>query len=401
MRKLLLTSTSVVAVAFASQAFAAGSSTNLLQTGANHQATIDQTGAAGGQVGVVGGWAFTQENGTGAGGNVISITQTNQGNKVGVNTQSWQSGTENAANIVQSSNPAAPPAVLSATNNQISLQQTGYKNSTDIKQINSGGYVEPTNNVNVVQLGALNIVSASQNGQAATTTVTQWNNNNRLYSDQHTHSQATVLQWNDGGNGSGANTIYNTQFGGTAAKLNVALQYGHDNTIYNTQAPNSLLDVTQQSGSFLIIDSVQNGATSKEGNKAYVTSQDGTNSRIINRQSGTQQYNNNNTVTFLQSGGDQLASNTQTGRYNNATFYQSGTVNQAYLLQSGDSNTATATQLNYNSYASLSQTGSSNNVVSWQNGTGNQNISYVTQSSNGNTATASQNGSGNISNIKQ
>lgn len=393
MKKFLLTSTSILAVAFASQAFAGSSSTNLSQTGTNQTAVIDQTGATSGQVGIVGGWAFTQQDGSGYGGNVISITQTDQGNKFGVNTQSWQSGTANTATVVQSN---LNPSYLSAsgTNNQASLQQTGNHNSAGITQI-SGSYIEPTNTVNAVQWGDSNVVSAYQKGQAATATVTQWNNNNRFYSTQGLHSQATVFQWND--NLGGANTIYNTQAGGTVATLNVTLQYGHDNEIYNTQAPNSLLNVSQQSGSFLVIDSQQ----TLEGNKAYVTSQDGTNSRIINRQSGTQPYNNNNTVTFLQSGGDQLASNTQSGKLNNATFYQSGTVNSAYVLQSGDSNTASATQLNYNSYANLSQTGSNNNVVSWQNGTGAQNQSYVTQSSNGNTATPSQNGSGNYSNIKQ
>ncbi|MGB3504747.1 MAG: hypothetical protein WBA37_05155, partial [Xanthobacteraceae bacterium] len=46
MRKLLLTSTSLVAVAFASQAFAGSSSTFLLQTGSGQQATITQSSSS-------------------------------------------------------------------------------------------------------------------------------------------------------------------------------------------------------------------------------------------------------------------------------------------------------------------------------------------------------------------
>jgi hypothetical protein len=419
MKKLLLASTSAFVVALATPALAGGSSTVYQsQTGNNQQSTIDQTGATSGSVGTEA-LPFVQQNGSGWGSNVISITQTGDSNAFGVSAQSWQSGGSNSANVTQNgtdgdillqqsgnSNGSSSNTIFQgagAVGNKVTLQQTGDSNQFWISQDTAIGepypYTGTPNTIIAVQSGNLNIVSAGQYGAANKVNLTQWNNNNQFLSDQglsyHTSyaSIANAFQWSD--NGGGANLVSNTQGNGTSQKLYVDVQYGHDNAIYNRQttADFSILHVSSQSGSFLTIDSQQ----TRGGQTANVISQTGDNSRINNRQSGAWYTK----ATFTQNGSNQLINNTQTGGVNTATFVQSGTSNQIDSNQSGDGNTVTASQYLFNSYANLAQAGNGNTIVGTQTGYGTQNQAYVAQSSNGNTTSYNQNGSGNYTNIKQ
>lgn len=418
MKKFLLASTSILAVAFASQAFAGGSSTNLSQTGNYQSATIDQTGANKGQVGAKSGNPFLQQDGAGSGGNVISIMQTGTENEVGATVLSWQSGTQNSANITQNGDKGS--VTLQQTGNyngsssstifqgskssydKVTLQQQGDFNQFSIWQdrwVNDPSASVYANTVKAVQSGSSNIVNSAQYGTQNEVDLTQWGNNNQFYSDQGFSnprsyvSLAKAFQWNDGG---GANLISSNQGGGSYHSLNVDLQYGHNNTIYNTQTRDyTALHVVVQSGSFLTIDSRQDGP----GNTATVLSQTGNDNRITNRQNG----NWSSTATFTQNGSNLLINNTQTGGSNQATFIQNASSSTIDSFQSATGNNLTATQAGYNSYANLLQTADNNTIVGSQNGygAGAQNQAWVSQTSAGNTATYNQSGSGNYNSIKQ
>jgi hypothetical protein len=140
MKRLFLTSVSVIAAAgFASAALAAGStSTYLTQSGHSQSAKIDQSGGTGDSVGGSGS-PFIQQDGTGSGHNVLVIDQNSS--------SADYSELSNIANFTHS-----------GSGNVASGYQSGTKNSAEIDQ--EGNY----SRVNLQQAGANNGPTGSGNG---------------------------------------------------------------------------------------------------------------------------------------------------------------------------------------------------------------------------------------------
>jgi hypothetical protein len=367
MKKLLLASTSAFVVALASPAFAGSSSTFLLQTGNNQQATITQSGdnnSVGGSELV----PFLQQNGSGAlagsGGNVITINQTGNGNQVDGDT--WyvhpaaplgavgQSGTGNVSTIQQD-----------GSNGIVMLQQQGHYNGTTPGY---GGYIHQTNTTNgnqaivhqagdyndftitqsgsnspngghnraeltqgsYVTLGYYNLADINQAGGPNTghrLSSGQYGNYNYLHSTQTGQLLAnwfTSTQIGTGGYSGQQNQIWNDQ-SGSNENANVT-QNGYSLKIYNTQrGTGDTLKVTLQSGNDNTITNTQDSASI--GNLVQVDSQAGSNNNINSYQTG----NSNVATVTRQSGISGLIDNRQSGSNGSATYDQQGTYNKAIL----------------------------------------------------------------------
>jgi hypothetical protein len=461
MKKLLLTSTSILAVSFASQAFAGSSSTFLLQTGNGQQATITQSGDNN-SVGTSDAKPFLQQNGdtpsalAGSGSNIITINQTGSGNHVigfdgyihpapalGV---AGQSGTGNVSTIQQdglngdvqlqqngqyngtTAGYGGSINQASSTNgNHAIVQEAGDHNDFAITQSGSSGlqnhnyatlvqgsYVTPGsyNLARINQVGGPNtghIVSSTQSGHANNldSTQTGTGNTNKLISSQTN----LTANWS-------ANSITNLQVGsGETADLT---QNGFALTITNNQSgTGDSFVVASQNNSNNTIANVQSGTS----NAAIVTNQGGTFGTINNTQSGS-----NGSATYFQTGYHNTATlQNQYGSYSSVDVIQTGSNSTAQLLQwgnagssnpnsivlkqdAGDSNRAYLVQGGYftgtgagtqlNTYAAVN--GNTINVTQESMGalSGN-NYAAVQQTSNGNTSSFSQSGSNNSAIIKQ
>lgn len=462
MRKLLLTSTSLVAVAFASQAFAGSSSTFLLQTGSGQQATITQSSSSSNNSVGTSTDPFLQQNGdapsslAGSGGNIITINQTGSGNHV-VGIPGYihpapaagaagQSGTGNVSTIQQdglngdvqlqqngqyngtTAGYGGSINQASSTNgNHAIVQEAGDHNDFAITQSGSSGpqnhnyttliqgsYVTPGsyNLARVNQVGGPttgHIVSSTQSGHANNldSTQTGTGNTNKLTSAQTN----LTANWS-------ANSITNTQIGsGETANLT---QNGYALTITNNQSGSGdTFVVASQNNSNNTIANVQSGTS----NIATVTNQGGTYGTINNTQSGS-----NGSATYSQTGYHNTATlQNQYGSYSSVDVAQTGSNSTAQLLQwgngtaaskntivlkqnAGDSNRAYLVQGGYftgtgagtqlNTYTPVN--GNTINVTQESMGamSGN-NYAAVQQASNGNTSNFSQSGSNNSAIVKQ
>jgi len=443
MKKLLLASTSAFVVAFASSAFAAGSSTTLQQTGDSQTANIDQSG---GNSNVVGSATnpFTQQNGTGTGGNSITITQTGNGNS----TQGWsnwtsygygavagnangypgQSGTANQATIIQNGDSGS-----------VTIAQKGTDNGNVATNDNTGGFIQQgllslRDSVFVLQNGVKNLFNISQNNTNSAVGTSNTFNNSVDLQQGGTENDATITQlgtyspginpygvglgvtaqqyngWNhlDSNQTGTQNSLYTVQ-------TDTAPGTGAKNSISNTQSGNSNrgyvgLNGAGQNGSLLVIASTQGGAS----NTMDVWSQLGSSNSITNGQAGTSNkltvknqsssgnsINNyqgtgnnanpaaaNNTATVeSQFGSNGQINNFQQGTNGSATYTQGGSGNTATTNQTiggtgGDHNTVVSTQNGINGKAKFRQQGTYNlATLQDQIGTGNEII--TTQSGNG------------------
>lgn len=456
MKKLLLTSTSILAVAFASQAFAGGSSSYTSQTGNNQQATITQSATGNNnQVGTLAN-PFLQQNGVGAvtggtGGNVISITQTGSDNHVVGEVgylhpaapagAAGQSGTNNHATIQQ--NGVNGDVVLqqnghnngttagyggsiiqSATTggDHVYVRETGDNNDFNIKQSNTGS--SQHNRVTLIQgfydsspasIGSNNLAIISQTGGPSTghsLNSKQYGAYNRLNSIQTgtgLTNSFTSSQTNSGGTSATPNSITNNQTGsGDAATVN---QDGNLLVVTNAQSGTlNTLNVIAQTGTMNNIANTQSGSS----NTATVTGQAGNNEQISNKQTG-----NNGTATYSQTGAYNIATlQDQKGSGNTFSANQSGVGGNGYTNvilagQNGDNNTIDMTQSgDWSNKAYLAQGftigGTAIHVAAAQNGNhitgvqgGNSNTAFVSQNSNGNTGSFSQTGVGNTTTVKQ
>jgi hypothetical protein len=384
MNKLLLTSTSILAVAFASQAFAGSSSTFLLQTGNGQQATITQSGNNN-SVGTSTDKPFLQQNGdtpsalAGSGGNIITINQTGNGNHVigfdgyihpapalGV---AGQSGTGNVATIQQD-----------GSNGDVQLQQNGQYNGTTSGYVGSINQASSTNGNHAIvqEAGDHNDFAISQSGSSGT----------------QNHNYATLIQGSYVTPGSYNLARINQAGGPNTGHILSSSQDGHLNNLDSTQTGTGNGNSLTSSQTNLTAVWSPNSITNLQigsGETANLT-QNGYSLTITNNQSGTgdsfvvaSQNNSNNSIVNIQSGTSNTATVTnQGGTYGTINNTQSGANGSATYSQTGYHNTATL-QNQYGAYSSVdvTQTGSNSTgqLLQWGNGTAaSKNSIVLTQS---------------------
>jgi hypothetical protein len=404
MKKLLLTSTSILAVAFASQAFAGGSSSYTSQGGTGQVADINQSGGNYDRVGSAGS-PFVQDNYGGVvGQNNLIVIQSGSYNALGYNYQGYQLGDQNTAEVTQQGTSSAVDLrQLGTQNGRVGSVGWNNSSSSDVIVQDSSSYGSL---VDLTQSGANNMFDLGQGGSYNRTTVNQ--------SGDRTNQAYVRQNLAYGGNYSSIDITQVTQSQATPTfdvNYAVAVQGGGDgNAISISQNGNSLGANVMQSGSSNIVASVQTGVNNMIG----VTSgfgadtpftQSGNANRVDNLQGGA-----NNTVNGSQSGTSNYISTSQVGTGADASITQTGTSNYTYNTQSGANakllvnqngtlNTAYSTQDGLQ-YAEITQTGDNNLSTGVQSGVG-PNNAFVTQGSSGNTANYNQNGSGNITTIHQ
>ncbi len=395
MQKLLLTTVSAIALGVcATAAMAGGSSTYTTQSGSGESATIDQSLATGGEVGLP-----TKPFNQSGSGNVISITQTGSSDTFGVNAPSFQSGTANYASVGQS-----------GTSNDAVLQQTGSNNGHSEDTISQAG---TDSDVALFQWGSQNNFYITQDGgtSASDFSAFQFGNKNYVQSIQTGTTFASVSQ--NGAN----NTVYNAQSGYengfTADTLTAetlytfptaelmesyaAVQFGDSNLIDNLQ---SGWYQTAGLGAQIGVNNKFYNTQSGEGNLADVAIQSGANLSIVSNQSGAnyiipyEGYNwSDIMVVNYQYGVGNSISNTQGSLDGTATYSQSGINNSATLLQSMSLNVATFWQAGFGNTMWMDQSGASvggNTGSLTQTGFSSNNYVYLTQSGDGNGATSTQ-----------
>jgi hypothetical protein len=405
MRKLLLTSTSIVAVAFASQAFAGGSSSYTSQGGTGQVANIDQSGGNYDRVGSASS-PFVQDNYGGAvGQNNLIVLQAGSYNALGYNYQGYQLGDQNTAEITQQGNSSAVDLrQVGSQNGRVGSVNWSNSSSADVIVQDSSSYASL---VDLTQSGANNMFDIGQGGSYNRTTVNQ--------SGDRTNQAYVRQNLAYGGNYNSIDITQVTQSQSTPTfdvNYAVAVQGGGDgNGISISQNGNSLGANVMQSGSSNVFASVQTGVNNMIGLTTGFGAdtplmQTGNSNRVDNLQGGA-----NNTANGSQNGTSNYISNIQIGTGADASITQAGTSNYTYNVQSGANakllvnqngtlNTTHSTQDGLQ-YAEVKQTGDGNLSTGVQSGVG-LNNAYVTQGGwGGNVANYSQNGSGNITTIKQ
>jgi hypothetical protein len=407
MKKLLLTSTSILAVAFASQAFAGGSSTNLVQTGNNQKATVTQSststdnhvGTSGGPLQTDG--AFLQQNGTdsqnpalaGTGGNVITINQTGNGNSVVGD--SW---------YLVPSGPSGTVAGQSGTGNVATIQQAGFGGGVQLQQLGHyngttsgyGGSISQSASSNysqavVHQAGDRNDFTITQNGGSSNSGASH----NRAQLTQGTRTNVGSYNLARINQTSGPNTAqrltsdqlgkYNhldsTQTGTgnanylTSSQTGTGVNAGQANSITNLQTGSGEKANLTQIGYSLTITNNQSGV----GDLFEVASQSGNNNSIANVQSGA-----HNDATVSQVGYNNKISNNQTGTNGLATYTQNGSSNAATLVnQVGLTNSVEVTQSGTHSGVTMLQYGGDallgGNKMTVSQTVGNHNLAFLVQ----------------------
>ena len=360
MHKVLFSTVSVIALGFASAAFASGSTSYDTQEGTGQTATIDQTGGTNDVVGTSG-TPFDQNNGSGTGGNGISITQTGSYNSFGVSAASFQSGTTNAATIDQNGYNSGVVLQQTGTNNG----STAYNNWTNS---GSGGIIvqdntSDTSSIVLTQNGSDSIFDIGQGGYNNLVNATQIGTD-QLYvrqgtsmaayggfgSSYETNSTVTVYQ-------SGGGTGYSTNY------ASLAQGGGDSNQISVTQIGFALGADVNQNGSNNLFSSYQAGSGNMVGLPAAFVAdtpitQTGTGNQYYNVQLGT-----NSTANGSQLGTDNYVSNYQSGNADAISGSQNGTNNQVYTWQTGGTDTLAYTQTGSNNFVSNSQSGSGNSVT--------------------------------------
>jgi hypothetical protein len=410
MHKVLLTSVSALALAYGSAAFAAGSSSTYLnQAGTGQSANIDQTGATGGKVGT-NDHPFTQQDGTGAGGNTIAITQTGSNNS----TQGFSSWVSYGYGAVQG-NPNGYPG-QSGTGNQATITQNGSDGLVQIGQKGtqngdnvgggsiSQGVLSLRDKVFVLQNGSLNLFTISQDNTNSAVGTSNSSNNSVNLQQSGTANDATISQLgtytpgiNPYGVGLGV-TAYQyagwnhlssvqtgTQNSLQTTQSNTAPGAGAKNSITNMQSGSGQvawvgLTGVGQNGSLLRIENDQSGTS----NKLDVSAQTGTSNIITSTQSG-----NLNTLTVIsQSSSGNFIINNQLGTTSTATVTsQDGTGGHINNRQTGSNGTATYAQSGSNNVERLfDQKGSWNSVNVTQDSAASNNIAAMLQNGNGGSA---------------
>jgi hypothetical protein len=356
MKGLLLATASVVALGFgATAAMAGGSSVYDSQDGTGQNAFIDQSSGTNDSVGGLGN-PFIQNNGAGTGGNSISITQVGSNNSFGKNMSSFQSGTDNRANVLQN-----------GTNSDVELQQTGSNNgANNVYEVhgywyndNDGGLIEQdsttnhssvslsqngnNNAFNIGQGGTGNSVSATQTGdnllwiRQGTNSPDNWDSSELAVTGPATNSTITVSQ--NGGyfdnTGNYDNYAALSQGGGNRNQMTVT-QFGNANSIDVNQSGSNNTLTSYQSGFGNFLGGEQ-GWPVPDGGVPIV--QSGSNNYVYNYQLGT-----SNMVFGSQIGNNNQVSSTQNGNYDTLYYTQTSSNNTISNTQGGSSNTVTIHQ---------------------------------------------------------
>lgn len=409
---------------------AGGGSVYLSQTGNDQAATITQTGGTGDTVGGSGN-PFLQENGTGSGGNVLTINQnslwtgselptapdgrlewtavdivhTGSGNSV----TGFQSGTANSAEIDQMGN-----------NSSVALRQTGANNGAVATPGDPGFWFngpygnlifqDKTANGSTVDVTQTTYKTATkgavfnigQGGANNTTTVTQtahndiwirqgskgsdlwaWTHPDPFNPDNTPHSLGTlsnstitVNQSIGGTNPSGVNYAAIGQGNGSGDSIAVTQTGASNNADVNQIGSNNTFSSTQSSSNANTDWNFVGGEAGWPSSgdllaaAAPVVAPNGDSQPITQIGNGNEYYSN-------QSGTNLWAFGSQIGNGNFLNNVQSGDQNALYTAQNGD----------YNTIYSV-QDGSMNSVL-------------VTQSHNTSYANLSQNGVSNIATVMQ
>lgn len=380
MQKLLLTTVSAIALGVcATAALASGSATYTNQSGDNQTANIDQSGGNYDQVGTSGA-AFVQNDGGGSGGNTITITQTGTYNTFGVSAQSFQSGSANAATIIQS-----------GYNSSVELQQTGtgngpsYPAGTDYRiywsnDVNGGSIVQDStsnsSNVFLAQNGTGNIFNIGQGGHNNQTTATQvgdnmlWVRQGTLSPDVWWSPFAASFESSSATESNSTISVYQNAPESFALSNYAALLQGGGNA--------NNITVTQF-GSTNNADVIQNGSNNvfwsyQAGSGNYVGAEAGdltVTSSVPLIQVPITQIGIGNKYYSTQVGVNAIALATQTGDYNYVYNYQSGSDNIIVGAQSGTSNQVYSWQTGATDILNYTQTGANNFVSNIQSGSGN------------------------------
>lgn len=414
MKRLFLTSVSVIAAAgFASAALAAGStSTYLTQTGHNQKAQIDQSSGTSDSVGGSGS-PFIQQDGTGSGHNVLVIDQNsssadyselsniadfNHSGSGNVAT-GYQSGTKNSAEIDQEGNYSRVNLQQTGANNgptdagwfnnsygNLILQdKTAYGSSVDLRQT-TNQYAAKGNVFSIGQGGTGNTITATQTDRndlwirQGTTAPDLWGwTNGNPFDPAHTsnslsalsYSSITVNQSVGGNNPSGANYAALGQGHGSYNKITVTQSGASNSTDANQIGSGNIFSSNQTSTSANTSWNFVGGEAGWPGaNPDPLVSSDGDYQPITQIGTGNEYYS-------IQSGTNEWAFGSQTGSYNFLSSVQSGDQNSLYTKQDGNSNQIYSAQ------------------------SGSTNTAMVSQSHNGSFVNVSQNGAGNMAAITQ
>jgi hypothetical protein len=410
MKKLLLASTSAFVVALATPALAGGSSTTLQQTGNDQHATIDQTYGSNGQVGTAA-HPFTQQNGAGAGSNVIVIDQRGSYNSV----QGWSAwGAPSYGLGAVAGNSTGYPG-QSGTANKAEINQYGERGDVTLSQrgsdngdngVNSAGgrVTQGTNSLRdsafITQNGDNNLFTITQDNTNSAAGTSNPHNNSTNLQQSGTHNDATITQygtytpsvnpygvglsvtayqyggWNhlDSYQSGSQNSLYSRQ-----SWDGLPSAFGQKNIVSNNQSGYSNrasigLTGPGQSGHDLTIITTQSGT----GQTLNVVEQLGNNNQITNTQS-----NNGNTATVLtQNGTGLVIYNNQTGSGGSAQYSQTGTSNTIRLInQTGLSNSVEVHQAGSNSVANMLQIGAGTgaNSITVNQTYGNHNLAFLVQ----------------------
>ena len=421
--KVTLTTATALGLIMTASAYAGGSSTYITQDGNSQSAAIDQSGSTSGASVGTSGTPFLQDNGAtgglsplGIGGNILTITQTGSDNEVGVDTQSFQSGTANRANIEQD-----------GTGNSANLQQTGahngpngvqdvhgyWSNDADagsILQNGSGGTVNvtQTNAADAIYGNAFNI---GQSGTGNTSTVNQ-TGDNLVWIRQGTSlpdiwwgpltpvagalSDSTIDVTQNGGHvpvtpGNWTNYAAVAQGNGTLNHITIGQTGSANSADVNQSGDGNIFSSTQVSPTLNMDWNYVGGEAGWPGGDGpivqtgngnqYNNYQDGTNLLALGSQVGDSnyltnfQYGDSNKLYSTQTGsaGDEIW-NQQHGNDGTATYTQSGSYNVATLQdQLGSSNTVDVTQTGdgtagAKNTVTMLQNGDTNSIVMEQSG---------------------------------
>jgi hypothetical protein len=368
MRNLLLATASVVALGFAATAaMAAGSTVYDSQDGNNQTLTITQSSGANDSVGAYNN-PVVQNNGTGSGSNSLTITQAGSYNSFGTSKASFQSGTDNRANVEQD-----------GYNSVVNLQQSG-NNNGPIGTAGEGiiwyndsdaGLILQTNTANsstvdLTQSGSTNFANIGQGGYNNKVMATQIGRD-MLWIRQGTNSPDVWYSPSLAVAASESNSTINVYQNGGGAQVNtnyaaIAQGGGNANQVNVTQSGYALSADVNQNGSNNVFTSSQSGHGNFVGGESGWPNADS--SPILQRGLGNQyistQSGDNAQAFGSQLGDNNFVSNFQSGNSNLISGSQTGNNNQLYSQQTGTSDT-----LNY------TQTASANFISNVQGGTGN------------------------------